>query len=154
MQVLLSEPSVAYGRNTSTLHGVTDPMSNQVSSSTVLNNSVHFAEPIAEMFKKLNRLENLAPNWDSYGAEGPSRRAISQARSFLMRNHKLALPFYFIAPGVNGEVMVELQQGSKAAELYFLPEGEGELVLFENDEAIAEGSLDALFRQLIDHFNS
>jgi hypothetical protein len=153
MQALLSEPLLVNRQPSSTLQEFSPLIVKQETSSTVLYSHTSFPEAIAEMFKKLKRFHDLAPNWDSYGAEPPAPLAISRAISFLMRNYKLALPFYFIAPGANREIMLEFQRGNKAAELYFLPEGNDELILFENDQVVGEGNFDTLFRELINHFN-
>ncbi|NJL14807.1 MAG: hypothetical protein HC913_18605 [Microscillaceae bacterium] len=89
------------------------------------------SDRVVEMFQKLNRIEQLRSNWDSYDAIPPSSTAIDLARSFLIKNHGLSLPFYFLAPGVNGEVMIEFSNPPKAAELYFLPDGQDELILLQ-----------------------
>jgi hypothetical protein len=105
------------------------------------------------LLNKLNRLRDLPHNWNSYGAEPPSPAAIRGAQLFLINHHHLALPFYFLAPGVNGEVMLEFQEQNKAAELYFLDDGQTELILFQDDEIVAESNLDEGFRGLINFFN-
>lgn len=50
--------------------------------------------------------------------------------------------------------MIEFQQSGKAAELYFLPDGKDELVLFEEDEVALEGDLASNFRDLLNFFNA
>lgn len=124
------------------------------SSSIYLSHKREYPTKVAELFQKLNRLRELPYNWDSYGAEKPSPAAIRGAQLFLIHHHHLALPFYFLAPGVNGEVMLEFQNQKKAAELYFLNDGQTELILFQDDEVVAETTLDMGFRRLIHFFNS
>lgn len=114
----------------------------------------YFPDTVLNLLQKLSTFKQLAPNWDSYGAEAPSPIAIGQAMHFLTENHYLSLPFYFIATGVNGEVLLEFQEGDKAAEIYFNPDGSTELLLFQNNDAVLEGSLAEHFPNLIDHFRN
>lgn len=153
MQALLSEPLVSYGGTATSLHDDKVDRKMWQSSSIYLSRPYQFPDKIAEMFQKLSRLTALKAGWDSYGAQVPSDTAINEARSFLMENYMLDLPFYFLAPGVNGEVMIEFQKGNRAAELYFLPTGQNELILFKDDEAYLEGTLQGNFRHLISFFN-
>lgn len=123
-------------------------------SSILLRTSPIIPNQIAELFQKLNRIENLSSNWDTYNSEAPDLVAIKNAKTFLMDNYNLALPFYFLAPGVNGEIMIELKDGERSAELYFLPNGEDELILFEKDEEVFVGTINDHFQNLMDFFNS
>lgn len=154
MSALVNEPVMPYGQ------AITQPFIGGFfaldlgSSSIYLSPRKGFSDRIAEMFQKLKRIGQLSPNWDTYQAAAPSPRAIADARNFLIENHTLALPFYFLAPGVNGEVMIEFQKNDRSAELYFLPDGQTELILFENDEVALEGNLDLHFRQLLNFFNA
>ena len=79
--------------------------------------------------------------------------AVANARSFIIDNHSLSLPFYFFAPGVNGEVMIEFKNGKRAAELYFLADGTNEFFLFVDDEDVLESILNEGFRLLIHFLN-
>ena len=108
---------------------------------------------ITDFIQKLNNFARLKDNWDSYGAEAPSKISIKNARQFLLNNAQVALPFYFVSPGVNGEVIIELKNENKAAEIYFLPDASSELVMFEGDDCIFEGSLNEAFSTLIRFFN-
>ncbi len=153
MQALVNEPATAYGQIT-TLQNLGEIFSSEAGSSSILLDAQRgFSDKVTEMLQKINRITNLAPNWDSYHAEVPSPNALMNARSFLIDNHLLALPFYFIAPGVNGEVMIEFKKKDKAAELYFLPNDQNELILFEKNKVVFEGSLDDDYRRLLDFFN-
>lgn len=152
MQALVNEPTVPYGQSTTSSFDADFTAPEQYSSSIYLSRAYHFPDHIAAMFQKLNRLEAFQDGWDSYQAEAPSPTALDEARSFLIQNYMLDLPFYFLAPGVNGEVMIEFQKGNKAAELYFLPDGQSELILFMEDEVGLKGDLDHHFREFIDFF--
>jgi hypothetical protein len=123
------------------------------SNSTVFPDQRSFPQKIISFIQKLNSYINLNDNWDSYGAMAPSITSIKNARRFLINNAHVSLPFYFISPGVNGEVMIELSKGQKAAELYFNPDKSTELLLFENDKCILESNVKDSLSELIDFFN-
>ena len=89
----------------------------------------------AEKFKQLNY------GWDSYNALTPFITAISNAKDFIRQCDRDNLPLYFVAPGRNGEVLVELKGSEgKAAEAYFNADGSSELLLFKDEECIYEGA--------------
>lgn len=122
-------------------------------SSTIFFNNITFSQVISQFLQKLDRIEKLEENWDGYNAASASKEAIQNARNFIITHNHLALPFYFITAGVNGEVMLEFNQDSKAAELYFNGDGSTELILFKNDTVFLEGELEDNFQDLIDFFN-
>lgn len=105
------------------------------------------------MLQKLNDIQHLPQNWDSYQADAPSAEAVANVRSFINDNRFHDLPFYFLAPSVNGEIMIEFKNGKRAAELYFLPDGTNEFFLFEDDEDVLESNLNEGFRILIHFLN-
>ncbi len=152
MGVLLNEPEAIYAQSTTKFESKRS-FSFPTDSSIFLSKGTVLSDEVAEMNLKLNRLASLTQNWDSYQADAPSHIAITRAQSFLKQNHFLDLPFYFLAPGVNGEVMIEFKKGIHAAELYFLADGADELILFEDDEVKFEGTLSNDFRKLISFFN-
>lgn len=100
---------------------------------------------------KLNDFEKMTENWDGYGALKPSKNAISQARDFIMNSIHLELPFYFVSPSVNGEIILEFKKDSKSAEIYFNEESDPELLLFDGLNCVAEG-LNLNVSTLIDFF--
>ena len=155
MEALLNEPASVSGEigNSTRFKGETsNPLSGW--SSTVFGGQGSLSDIAREMLQKLQEFEGLPENWDSYGAARPSRLALKNAQSFIQENHFLALPFYFIAPGVNGEVMIEFKQAERSAELYFNDNGSNELLLFQNDDLIQESDLEHAFNELIEFFNS
>lgn len=152
MEVLAHEPAVIYGKS-STINVIESSFSLRQNSSIFLSKKSSFPDIISEMILKLNRLMMLSKNWDSYNADAPSELAIANALSFLVNNYYLDLPFYFLAPGVNGEVMIEFKAGNLAAELFFLPDGTDEFVLFDDDEVKYEGNLGEDFSSLIQFLN-
>lgn len=152
MEVLINEPTAIYSQSTRVAE-TKRIFSIRNDSSIFLSRPTEFSEIVAVMIQKLSRLHTLSENWDSYHADAPSPVAISNAQYFLIDNHYLSLPFYFLAPGVNGEVMIEFKKGILAAELYFLPDGTDELIHFEGDEVKFEGTLSEGFKRLIAFFN-
>src|SRR5690554_4929141 len=114
MQALVNEPTISRGPST-TASNISSFFSLRHQSSVYFDAQVGFSDRIAEMILKLNRVKKLPKNWDSYQAEPPSPIAVANAQAFLIDNHKLALPFYFLAPGVDGEVMVEFKLENRAA---------------------------------------
>ncbi len=92
--------------------------------------------------EKVEKLKALAPNWDSYQADPPSPVAIASSQAFIRRADKDGMRVYFVAPGRSGEVMVEFKgPNGKAAEIYFEPEGAAEVLMYEQEECVHEGSL-------------
>jgi len=109
---------------------------------------------ILDFIQKIEEFSKLPVNWDGYNAEKPSDNSLKNVRMFLMENTLSSIPYYFISPGVNGEVMVEFKNEEKTAELYFNPDGTTELFLFEGDDTLLEGNLRNNYRDLINFFNS
>lgn len=155
MEALLNEPASVSGETGNSIRFKGETSSSYLGkSSTVFGGRNSLSEAARSMLEKLLGFENLPENWDSYGAAPPAPVALKNAQAFIYENHFLALPFYFIAPGVNGEVMIEFKQGQRSAELYFNDDGSNELLLFQNDEVIQEADLDQCFSELIEFFNS
>ncbi|WP_373551521.1 hypothetical protein [Haliscomenobacter sp.] len=106
-------------------------------------------------WSKLLGFKNLKKDWDSYGAAAPDLNAINNAIEFVNKAYELNLPIYFVAPGVNGEVMIEFKAGDdKAAEIYFNPDNSTEMLLFVGDDGFFEGTLDKDLNQLIDFMHN
>lgn len=124
-----------------------------IENSTIFVSSIKPDKRINDLISKLMDMEALEYNWDSYGAVAPEKNCIHKAIKFIISNAQYALPFYFTAPGVNGEIMVELKNGNRSAEIFFNPDNTNELLLFENSECIFEGDVDKDFSQLMDFLN-
>jgi hypothetical protein len=108
---------------------------------------------ILMLFQQLKQFEKLEENFDGYGAASPSQKAINVARNFLAKFMHTALPFYFVSPGVNGEILMEFKLGNKTAEIYFNEDGSNELLFFEGPENILEGNIELHLKLLFDFFN-
>ncbi|MBW7940927.1 MAG: hypothetical protein H3C64_00665 [Candidatus Kuenenia stuttgartiensis] len=101
---------------------------------------------------KILGFRNFADNWDSYGAEKPSESAIVNALSFIRVIDAHGIPVYFVAPGPNVEIVVELRKGNYEAEVYFNADNSNEVLIYEGDACISEGALDHLLPQILELF--
>jgi hypothetical protein len=99
---------------------------------------------------KIKSFSNLQPNWDSYGAEVPSSISMNNSIDFIYQLDDRELQPYFVAPGNNGEVLVEYKKENRAAEIYFNPDGTNELLLFENNNLIIESTVDKGYKDLLE----
>lgn len=82
----------------------------------------------SEALTKLNSFKELSSNWNSYGADPPSEKAMTWARDFI--EHLIALEPYFhqIAPSAIGGVGVSFKGKNNSKRVY---------VEFRNDLAVA-----------------
>ncbi|MBX7216654.1 MAG: hypothetical protein K1X90_06740 [Candidatus Kapabacteria bacterium] len=87
-----------------------------------------------KVMESLHSFRQLEENWDSYGAAKPSEKAISKAINLVKQLDKAGKAVYFVAPGPNGEIVVELRLGEYSVEIYFDEEGRGEYKRFKNGE--------------------
>lgn len=106
-----------------------------------------------EILEKLQTYKSLNPNWDSYGALPPPVKNVDRAISFVKQADKNLLPFYFTAPGPNGEIVLEFKEGNREASIYFNPDGTTELILNEGDNFILEGTLETNYKDLLQFVN-
>lgn len=99
---------------------------------------------------KIKSLSQLDDNWDSYGAEKPSNISINNAIKFIKKADKDKLEVYFIAPGVNGDTLVEYKFSNKiSAEIYFNSDGTNELLVFGENQCFIEGNIENEYNELI-----
>lgn len=110
------------------------------------------SDAAGKVVSKISGFKNLTSNWDSYGAEKPSRNAIDNTVSFIRTIDALEIPVYFSAPGSNGEIVVELRKGNYEAEVYFNADNSNEVLIYEGDACISEGILDNLLPQILELF--
>lgn len=115
--------------------------------------STSFSEEAKQIITRLKGFKALEENWDSYGAIPPNQQIIDNAIRFVKKADKNLLPFFFAAPGPNGELVVEFKKGNKEAAAYFNPEGTTELILSENNNVQFEGSLEENYRDLLHFIN-
>ena len=112
------------------------------------------SEIAAQMIAKAKSFKSLQDNWDSHGAIAPTSENIERAISFIKHADKNLLPFYFTAPGPNGELVVEFKKGSKEAAAYFNPDGTTELVMNEGDVFLEEGTIENNYKDLLQFINA
>lgn len=99
---------------------------------------------------KLYSFKLLKPNWDGFGAQVPSSEVLKQAEKFLVVADENDLPFYFSAPGPNGEIVMEFKKGQISAEVYFEESESYEMILYDEINQIYSGDLN--LDTLIAHF--
>lgn len=86
--------------------------------------------PVVKMLRRLESIERLDRDWDSYGSDPPSPRAAGAARnlawgviqSFFAAAGALAVP-YEIAPLSGGGVQMEWRRNERAIEVEIDPDG-------------------------------
>jgi hypothetical protein len=119
------------------------------------NASGKLSEAAKSALEKVEKLKALAPNWDSYQADPPSPVAIASSQVFIKRADKDGMRVYFVAPGRNGEVLVEFKgPNGRAAEIYFEPQGAAEVLMYDKEECVHEGSLMENYEKLTHFLNA
>lgn len=111
-------------------------------SSIVLVQLSDLSEEAREVLSKIKTFSQLRENWDSYGAEPPSKAALQNALSFVKTLDRQRLPVFFTAPGPNGEVLVELKTNHKSVEITFEPDESASYAKFEGVTCVEEDALD------------
>ena len=112
------------------------------------------SNPTKQFITKLHSFKSLEQNWDSYGAQPPSNNSVEAAISFVKKADKNDLPLYFVAPGPNGELVIEFRKGNKEASAFINPDGSTELVLNEGNNYVLEGTLEENYKDLLAFINS
>jgi hypothetical protein len=106
-----------------------------------------------EALFRLDRFGELKPNWDSYNAEVPSRKAMETSEKFIIRLDRKGIPPYFVSPGPNGDVMVQYKcDNGHEAEIWFEKDGSSTMLLITPDNQPYEAALDLEF--LLEHLAS
>lgn len=153
--VPLTTPIQFYGGEksyyVSVMHGLAKPVYN--SSSIKLKSRITLSElsPASkEIVKKLYQFKDLKDNWDGAGAIPPQTEVIENAISFLITMDEIELPAYFVAPGPNGEILLEYKNENHSAEVYFEENNDPEMIIYHNKEQVYTGGVDKL--QLAKYF--
>ena len=125
--------SVDYGRGIS-------------SSSTIFINSTitsSYSVYAKHLIATVEKYRDLKKGFDSYNADAISSNSIEQAIAFIKQADKNNLPLYFASPGINGEVLVELNnKNGKATEVYFNTDGSTEQLHYLNGKCTNESNYD------------
>jgi hypothetical protein len=95
-----------------------------------------------EFLKKLKAYKNLPDNWDGDEGVPPEENNIRKAASFILETDELDLPFYFIAPGPNGEIVIEYKNGTRTAEIFLNENEKDEMILYKDKEQVFADSID------------
>ena len=106
-----------------------------------------------QFIAKVQSFKSLEPNWDSNGALPPSKENVDLAISFIAKTDKNLLPLYFVAPGPNGELVIEYRKGNKEASVYISSDGSMELILNEGNNFFLEGTVEENYRDLLNFIN-
>jgi hypothetical protein len=117
------------------------PLTLRPASSIVLAPWRDLSDEAREVLSRIKTFAQLQENWDSYGAEPPSKIALQNALSFVKTLDKQRLPVFFTAPGPDGEVLVELKNNDKSVEVTFGDDGTASYAKFEGVVSIEEGVL-------------
>ena len=89
----------------------------------------------------LKSFTTLKANWDSYGAEVPSDKAIQKASTFILRLSNTGIDVYFVAPSPNGDILIEIKQGSSSLEFEFTSDESDSVVASQFKRVITEAEL-------------
>ncbi|MGA2623110.1 MAG: hypothetical protein ABSF91_04590 [Bacteroidota bacterium] len=111
------------------------------SSSIIIVQTGVLTDGAREIVGKIKTFSDLPENWDSYGATPPSKTAVRNALSLVRSVDERRLPIFFTAPGPNGEVLVELKQGTRSIEFTFDSKGSSSYAKFEGVECLEENTL-------------
>lgn len=99
------------------------PSQEVFATSTSVNTNYNVDEKVIPEIHKLNSFLQLPDNWDSYGAQPPSKAAVERAIHFILKLvQKDQLPF-FIAPSPNGDILIELRTNNVSYEFTFSKDG-------------------------------
>lgn len=113
---------------------------------------LHLPSPnAADFINKIYNYKNLSDNWDNNGAVAPTGDLIKKAALFIQSTDESDLPVYFIAPGPNGEIVVEYKNGNCTAEVFFNEDGTEEMLLYSGKLQLHAGNLN--FKLLIQHLS-
>lgn len=89
----------------------------------------------------IESFRKLEDNWDSYGGIKPSDITIKKSIDFVEKLSKNNIAVYFTAPTTNGEILIELKNGNKTIEFFFLNKNV-EYAKFDHEECVKEEELE------------
>jgi hypothetical protein len=104
------------------------------------------------MLAKLTAFKSLGENWDSYNAACPSETAIREAEKMVYRLDREGMPFFFTAPGPNGEIVLELKQCHTSMEIFFYADAASDFILSDHDQILEEGLTEPNLQKTIQIF--
>jgi hypothetical protein len=101
---------------------------------------------------KIKSYSDFVNNWDGYGAVKPSDKTIKNAINFLRKADQDGLEVYFVAPGPNGEIVIEFKRDNLEAEVYFNEDGTDQVLIYDVDNCVIEGSIKDHYEDLREMF--
>lgn len=96
----------------------------------------------ARALRLLEDFKTLRDNWDGDDARAPDAGAVRQAENLVHQLQRIGQRVYHVAPGPNGEVLVDLREKGKSAEILFYP-AKKRYVLFPAEGHPKQGEYDA-----------
>jgi len=94
-----------------------------------------------EFVTKVKGFAKLTHNWDGYGAVPPSEDTVNRVVQFIQHADSKAFPFYFTAPGPNGEISLEFKKGEVSIEVFFNEDASTELIVEKGAAIVLESTL-------------
>ena len=71
--------------------------------------------------RQIDSIATLEDNWDQDDAIAPSEQIVQQAKSLIILFDVVGQKVYNVAPGPDGEVMVDIRHKQKSVEILFYP---------------------------------
>ena len=130
---------------------------NDLKSSTIfvtIGETPEMSFSIRRAINKIKSYCDLENNWDGYGAVKPADMTIHNAINFLRRADEDGLEVYFVAPGPNGKIVIEFKKDNLEAEVYFDGDGTEQVLIYDVDNCVIEGSIQDHYEDLKEMFTS
>lgn len=127
-----------------------------IRSSTIFKTSDGPSEMSLKTRKTINKIKSyslLEKNWDGYGANIPEDNVINKAIEFLRLADLESIVAYFVAPGPNGEILIEFKNDKFEAEIYFNQNMDNQILIYDRDECVFEGSLEENYEEFKNHLS-
>lgn len=137
-----AEPSYERGEIAHVISGVIFEAPD-IRSSTIFKTSDAPSEMSLKTRKTINKIKSyfqLEKNWDGYGASSLKDKVINNAIEFLRLADEDGIDPYFVAPGPNGEILIEFKNKNLEAEIYFNQDKDNQLLIYDGDECVFEGN--------------
>lgn len=92
-----------------------------------------------EVQKRLQQLENLPKDWNSYGSIPPTSLVLHITRMLLTSIGDREMPAPDLSPVHGGGIQIEWHKANREFELEVFPDGHLEFLKIENNEILEEG---------------
>lgn len=76
----------------------------------------------AKHIETLEKIETLSDNWDQEGSLVPPQKVTSFARAIIYLMNAIGQEMYNIAPGPNGEIMLDFSNNKRSFEILIYPD--------------------------------